>query len=149
MQDRFRKHNMLMRERYLRLPEEDSRRVLMEKEAPVSLKSRKGLRHATKDYPQQANFARDTSRPFLPSWRNTTIKFERVQLEKKKNEYDEDELKARTEEKIAELEAEAIIYTDGSTSDRQEYGGAGAYIQNRRDETEERLCWPAGRYCAS
>ena len=78
MQDRFRKNNMLMRERYLRLPEEDSRRVLMEKEAPVSLKSRKGLRHATKDYPQQANFARDTSRPFLPSWRSTTIKFKRV-----------------------------------------------------------------------
>ena len=149
MQDRFRKNNMLMRERYLRLPEEDSRRVLMEKEAPVNLKSRKGLRHATKDYHQQANFARDTSRPFLPSWRSTTIKFDRVQLEKKKNEYSEAELKARTEEKIAELDAEAIIYTDGSTSGRQEYGGAGAYIQNRRDETEERLCWPAGRYCAS
>ena len=123
--------------------------MLSEKKAPVKLKYRKGLRHATQGYQRLANFARGMSRSFLPSWRTTTIKFDRVRLEKKKNEYSEAELRARTEEKIAELDAEAIIYTDGSTSGYQEYGGAGAYFQNRRDEMEERLYWPAGRYCAS
>ena len=149
LEDRFRKNNMLMRERYLRLPEEDSRRVLMEKEARVSLKTRRGLRYATRDYEHQANFARSTSRPFLPSWRSTSIRFERVQLEKKKCEYEEWELKELGDEKIGQLEAEAIVYTDGSTNDEQEYGGAGAYIQNRRDDREERLSWPAGIYCSS
>ena len=65
--------------------------------------------------------------------------FERVHLEKKKCEYEEWELKELADEKIGQLEAEAIIYTDGSTNKVQEYGGAGAYIQNRRDDREERL----------
>ena len=149
LQDRFAKNNRLMRERYMRMPDDDSRKVLMEKQARVRLKTRKGLRHATDEYPGEANFARAVSRPCLPPWRRTKITFDKVPLDKKKSEYSTEELRTRTEEKIKELEAEAVIYTDGSTSGRQENGGAGMYAQNRRDGTEERLCWPAGRYCAS
>ena len=146
--DRFGKNNQLMRERYLRMPENDARRELMEKKATVKLKTRQGLRHATKDYPVKANFERATTRSFLPPWRGTKLKFDKVSLEKKKEEYSEDELRRRTEEKIEELEVEAILYTDGSTSGTQERGGAGLYVQ-RRDGTEEKMFWPAGRYCAS
>ena len=58
-------------------------------------------------------------------------------------------MKERTEEKIRMLEAEAILYTDASTSGKQENGGAGLYAQNRRDGTEEKLHWEAGKYCTS
>ena len=61
----------------------------MEKEARVSLETRTGLRYATQDYEKQANFARSISRPFLPLWRCTSIRFERVQLERKKCKYEE------------------------------------------------------------
>ena len=148
LQDRFRKNNEMARERHLRMAENDARRQQMEKKATVKLKTRQGLRHATRDYPAEANFERATTRSCLPPWRGTKLKFDRVPLEKKKEEYSEEELRRRTEEKIEGLEVEAILYTDGSTSGTQENGGAGLYVQ-RRDGTEEKMSWAAGRYCSS
>ena len=53
------------------------------------------------------------------------------------------------EEKIRMLEVEAILYTDGSTSGKQEKGGAGLYAHNRRDGMDEKLYRAAGKYCLS
>lgn len=148
IRDRFAKNNKLMRERHLRMPQDDPRRQLMEKKATVKLKTRQGLRHATESYPAEANFDRATTRSMYPPWRTTRLVFDKVPLEKKKEEYTEEELKRRTEEKIEGLWAEVVMYTDGSTSGTQERGGAGLYVQ-RQDGAEERLCWAAGKYCSS
>ena len=145
--DRFDKNNKLMRERYLRLPQDDPRRELMEKKATVKLKTRQGLRHATNKYAEEASFDRDVTRPMYPPWRQTTLIFDKVKLEKKE-EYSKEELKRMTEEKIEGLWSEIVMYTDGSTNDNQENGGAGLYVTRIHGE-DVKLCWPAGRYCSS
>jgi len=149
LRDRFEKNNKLMRERYLRMPQNDPRRQLMEKETKVRLKTRQGLRHATEHYPAEANFDRAVTRSMYPPWRNTPLEFDKVALEKKKEEYTEEELRRKTEEKIEGLWAETVMYTDGSTSGEQENGGAGLYVPKQNGDEEVRLCWAAGRYCSS
>jgi len=44
---RMEKNDLIMRDKYRRLPEDDERRRLLEKVAPVSLKTRYGWRHST------------------------------------------------------------------------------------------------------
>ena len=100
IRDRFAKNNKLMRERHLRMPQDDPRIQLMEKKATVKLKTRQGLRHATESYPEEANFDRATTKSMYPPWRVTRPVFDKVPLEKK-------------------------------------------------DGVEERMCWPAGKYCSS
>ena len=148
IRDRFEKNNKLMRERHLRMPQDDPRRQLMEKKATVKLKTRQGLRHATESYPEEANFDRATTKSMYPPWRITRLVFDKVPLEKKKEEYTDEELRRMTEEKIEGLWAETVMYTDGSTSGKQENGGAGLYVQ-RQDGVEESMCWAAGKYCSS
>ena len=47
-----------------------------------------------------------------------------VELEMKKERYSQTELARMTEEKIAEINADVELYTDGSSSGRQQNGGA-------------------------
>ena len=58
-------------------------------------------------------------------------------------------MNSRAIEKITELRKDVEIYTDGSTSGRQEKGGAGVFIRNSDGETisEERIA--AGAICLS
>ena len=70
-----------------------------------------------------------------PPWKQANINLEAVELEKKKSEYTEDELNRRAIEKITELRKDVEIYTDGSTSGRQEKGRAGVFIKDSDGRT--------------
>ena len=54
-----------------------------------------------------------------------------VELEKNKNEYTLQKLAELTETKIAEIDADVELYTDGSTSGEQQNGGAGVFAQDK------------------
>ena len=56
----------------------------------------------------------------VPPWYEIGIIFERIQLEKKKESYSNEELRTRAMEKIASLACQVTIYTDGSTDGKQE-----------------------------
>ena len=75
----------------------------MEKKATLKLKTRLGLRHVTESYPEEANFDRATTKSMYPPWRVTRLVFDKVPLEKKKEEYMDEELRRMTEEKIEGL----------------------------------------------
>ena len=96
------------------------------------------------------DLARDTTSPHLPPWRKAqNLKIERVELEKPKKEYTEEELLLLSTVKINSLEREITIYTDGSTDGNQEKGGAGVYIHDATSSTILEESYPAGRYCSS
>ena len=88
----------------------------MEKETNQRLKTRNGWRHQMKEKMTPYNFNKNTPRISIVPWCSPIIEVTQVELEKKKNEYTEEELRRRTEEKVAELDADIEIYTDGSTS---------------------------------
>jgi len=48
-------------------------------------------------------------KPPLPTWRETTIKFDAVKLEKKKGQYKVDELKRLTDEKMSLIDTQVTI----------------------------------------
>ena len=58
-----------------------------------------------------------------------------VELEKNKEDYTLEELARETEEKIAEIDADIELYTDGSTSGNQQKGGAGVFAQDWNGNT--------------
>ena len=95
------------------------------------------------------NYKRAPRGKTTPPWKATNIKLEKVILEKKKSEYTEAELHQRAMEKIEEMGGEIEIYTDGSTSGRQERGGSGVYIRNRDGEVLLESSSPAGEICSS
>ena len=47
------------------------------------------------------------------------------------------------------FEAEFTIFTDGSTSGKQERGGAGVYVESKEGGTILEACFAAGQYCSS
>ena len=59
------------------------------------------------------------------------------------------ELKRKSAEKIASLDTEIIVYTDGSTDGNQENGGAGVYIEDTRTGEQHEFSYPAGKLCSS
>ena len=64
--------------------------------------------------------------PTLEPWLEfSNLKFESVQLEKRKDEYEKEELNRLANEKISSLGIDIRIYTDGSTKGQQRNGGAG------------------------
>jgi ribonuclease HI len=70
-------------------------------------------------------------------------------LDKKKDDYNPEELRRIAIEKIDSIEADIAIYTDGSTDGNQESGGAGIYIETATGEELLRQSAPAGMYCSS
>ena len=147
LKDRFRKNNLLLREKYKRLPIKDPRRKMLDKESKIRLKTRQGWRHQVKE--NELPYDVEELKPPLAPWRLTKLRFDEVKLEKSKDQYTKEELKKVTDDKVAEIEAEAVIFTDGSTSGRQERGGAGVYIIDRRTGKEIKDCAPAGAICSS
>ena len=77
------------------------------------------------------------------------LQFDTVTLTKPKEQHSKEELKLKTDNKLAQMEADTIIWTDGSTNGRQEKGGAGVFIQNTRNGSTERMSFPAGEICSS
>ena len=84
MKLRFKKNSILLRERYRRLKSKDPRRRLLEKKATVRLKSRLGWRHMVQRE-QPMDFKVEELKPPLPSWRETNLRFAKVQLEQRKD----------------------------------------------------------------
>ena len=149
IKQRMEKNDLLLMEKYKRLPEKDPRRKLLEKKGNIRLKSRIGWRELTNRRKTKDTYKVEQLKPPLEPWKRTQLKFEAVPLEKPKEQYTKTELKTRTEEMITNMEADLMIWTDGSTSGSQERGGAGVLIQDKRTGTTERLCFAAGAICSS
>ena len=92
---------------------------------------------------------KSTPKTSISPWASLNVLITEVHLEKKKNEYSEEELKRLTTEKIEEIDADVEIYTDGSTSGEQENGGAGIFIQDRRRNIIHESGTAAGALCSS
>jgi len=121
----------------------------MEKDGPIRLKTRQGWREKIRKNGSTKKYKVEERKPPLEPWRKTELLFDMVPLTKPKDEYSKPELKTMTEEKLAKMEAEVMIWTDGSTSGNQEKGGAGVFIEDRRSETTDKQSFAAGEICSS
>ena len=129
---RLEKNSQVLWERYERLEEDDPRKIMIKKETPPPrLKSRRGFRYETGKRMNDMEIHREIQAKPVPPWYEIGIIFERVELEKKKESYSNEELRTRAMEKIASLAFQVTIYTDGSTDGKQENGGV-ATIPFRR-----------------
>ena len=149
LQVRYIKNDMVTYERYARLPVDDPRRQLIEKNAPTRLKTRLGWRQQTKQRMNEFQFKRAVTPGPSPPWRKNNIKLEAVKLEKKKSEYSSEELNVAAMETIRTVGGDHLIYTDGSTSGSQQDGGAGVFVTNKEGEVLVEASFPAGRRCSS
>ena len=147
---RLAKNDEITWDRYERLPEDDARNQLIKKEHPTNLKTRFGFRDLTSKRLHHKDIVRETTTPPLEPWQTLpNLQFESVPLERKKEEYTKEELKAMTVAKIESLDKPIHIYTDGSTSGDQKNGGAGIYVETREGEKLHEESWPAGSLCSS
>ena len=150
LEHRFEKNDEILWDKFLRLPESDDRFKLVSK--PVErprLRTREGFRHQTIGRIDK-NITRAPATPPLPPWlTHDNLSVHVVPLEKKKSEYEAEELLRLSLETIESFQADFNIYTDGSTDGQQENGGAGVHIETGDGEVIERISVPAGRYCAS
>ena len=113
---RLEKNSQLLWERYSRLEEEDPRKIMITKDVPPPrLKSRQGFRHKTAELMKDLHMIRETEAKPVPPWFETHIIFEKVPLEKKKDDYSNEELRARALKNIESFACEITIYTGGST----------------------------------
>ena len=149
LKERLEKKDKLVREKYMRLPKEDDRRMMMEEEKGVRLKTRQGWRESTKPNAADKRYTLEELKPPLEPWMTINLQFDTVTLTKPKEQHSKEELKLKTDNKLAQMEADTIIWTDGSTNGRQEKGGAGVFIQNTRNGSTERMSFPAGEICSS
>ena len=92
---------------------------------------------------------RNTPSVTLHPWSAINASITAVQLEKRKKDYSEEALKEQTANKIDEIDADVHLFTDGSTSGKQENGGAGIAIMDRYGNSLQEESHPAGKYCAS
>ena len=130
------------------MPLSDSRKAMVEDHVPPRLKTRHGWRTSTKC--EREDITRDTTTPPTPPWRSlSNLRVEYVSLEKRKEDYNPEEMKWLTLEKIESYEVDYVIYTDGSTNDRQENGGAGLYVEDANQQPVAKLSFPAGLMCSS
>ena len=133
---RMQKNDAILCDKYRRLPDEDNRKQLLTKDAPTRLTTRKGWRDWTSsnESPVPSDFTSDLEHqkiqtyPIKPWAEFANVKVEKVELERKKEEYTNEQLKTHSLAKIAEYDVDFQIYTDGSTSGEQRNGGAGTYI---------------------
>jgi ribonuclease HI len=150
LRDRMRKNGEIMWERYARLRANDPRRQLKEKEVKQRLQSRYGWRCTTKPQMESTEaLPRDIPSVKIHPWSNINATITSVQLETNKADYKKEELKQETIRKIKEVNADILIFTDGSTSEKQENGGAGVFILDREGNTLHEESYPAGKLCSS
>ena len=145
---RLEKNDEVMWERYKRFEEEDPRRKLAEKRVKKRLDTRLGWRYKTEPK-MDKNLNRRTGKTRLRPMMEYKAEVTGVRLDRKKEEFTIEELALRAEEKIAEINADVELYTDGSTSGKQKRGGAGLFIQNSRGEKLYEEAKPAGEFCSS
>ena len=84
LRERLEKKDMLVREKYKRLPQDDDRRLLMEEEKGVRLKTRQGWRERTKPNAKDKEYKLEELKPPLEPWMSTNLRFETVTLTKSK-----------------------------------------------------------------
>lgn len=146
---RFKKIDEITYDKYARLPTEDSRSQLINKSIPPRLKTRAGWRHETVERVNK-DIKRDITTPPTAPWRNMAqLNVQYVSLDGRKRDIAPEQLKQATHNTIETIEANLVIYTDGSTSGAQENGGAGISIQTTSGEIVEELSYPAGEWCSS
>ena len=145
---RLEKNSLILREKYMRLQPDDSRRVLSERTVKQRIKTRVGWREMSQEQARK-ECNRSTEKARVDPMTPLNIEMTEVKLEKKKDEYNEQQLRERTELKIAEIDADIEIYTDGSTSGNQQKGGAGIFVQNREGACLLEMSKPAGSLCSS
>ena len=146
---RFKKIDEITYDKYARLPTEDSRSQLINKSIPPRLKTRAGWRHETVERVNK-DIKRDITTPPTAPWRNMAqLNVQYVSLDGRKRDIAPEQLKQATHNTIETIEANLVIYTDGSTSGTQENGGAGISIQTTSGEIVEELSYPAGEWCSS
>ena len=147
---RLDKKDLILRERYRRLPKTDPRNELLEKQGQIRLKTRTGWREMNRRRTlMEKEYKSEEIKPPLEPWKATTLRFDAVPLSKPKDQYTNEELKALTEQKLDTIKAEIFIWTDGSTNSSQERGGAGVYIQDKVTGESSRHSYPAGELCSS
>ena len=150
LKTRFEKNDDITWDRFSRLPLSDSRKVLLTTQAPARLKTRLGWRNVTAQRMEGLQISREENTPPLAPWREfRNLRMEVVTLEKRKEEYSEDELRRLSVQKINSIATEVRIYTDGSTDENQENGGAGVFIESSEGESLYEASFPAGKYCSS
>ena len=150
IQDRLEKIDDIMWDRYARLPEDDSRKKMIQRNQPARLTTRLGWRNKASDRMKEYSIDREITAGPSPPWETfPNIRFEKVPLEKKKSEYSEGELRELTLVKLEEIATPYRIYTDGSTNDKQEKGGAGVFIEDQNGNTLLEASYPAGKMCSS
>ena len=146
--DRIQKNCIILWEKYTRLNDSDQRKELIMRPDIIRLQTRKGWRHATKPLINQ-HINRDTPTTATNPMMKIRAKTTEVELKKNKCEYTEDELARMTELKMAEINADIEIFTDGSTSGAQENGGAGIFIQDKNGNVLLEKFKAAGSLCSS
>jgi ribonuclease HI/exonuclease III len=159
IKDRLDKNDEITWDRYLRLPTTDPRYCLTQKQFQTRkkpLKTRLGFRAKTSARFKFADVTRDTTTPPFEPWtRPSNLRFERVTLDRRKDEYSKEELNRLTTEKIDSMTSDIHIYTDGSTNGQQQNGGAGVYIEvrplspNGEWTVLHEGSYPAGKMCSS
>ena len=148
LEERTTKNCQILWEKFIRLREEDPRRMMAEKEVNQRLKSRYGWRHRTTPL-MNKTLNRKTPTVVTNPMVAMKARMERVELNKTKEHYTLEELARETEMKIAEVDADIEIYTDGSTSGNQQKGGAGVFAQDRNGNTLYEDYRAAGSICSS
>ena len=149
LEDRFQKNDQLLWERYDRMPDDDPRKRMLGVEVPPRLKTRHGWKSTTQPGMTDPVYQHHSDIPSIPPWRGVELVFDSVVLEKKKEEYSKEDLRRMAEEKIDSMDAEVLIYTDGSTSGKQENGGAGLYVEDSRTGETWSRSYPAGKISSS
>ena len=147
---RLAKNDQILWDKYERLPTNDSRKELTTKQIPSRLTSRIGFRFRTAESFPFKDLTRETTSPRIEPWISLpNLSFQQVQLDKKKEEYEKEELRGMSLDKIISLEKEVNIYTDGSTSGNQTHGGAGVFIEDKQGTILHEESRPAGKFCSS
>jgi len=152
LQLRLEKSDVILWDRYRRLPDEDQRKKMILKDIPArsNLKTRHGWRIKTKMRALEFDVPVATESPMIPPWLTfPNLSIQSTPLEKKKDDYQPEELRTIALAKIDSIEAHIAIYTDGSTDGNQERGGAGIFIETASGEELLRQSAPAGMYCSS
>jgi ribonuclease HI len=150
LRDRYEKNDDITWDRYARLPGNDSRKRLLETRVLPRLKTRLGWRNTTAQRMDSLNIEREeTTPPMVPWAKLTNVITDAVALEKKKSEHSEDELRTLSLRKINSIATVNRIYTDGSTNEHQENGGAGIFVETEGGEVLYEASFPAGKWCSS
>ena len=142
------KNDEIMLDKYQRLPEEDPRRIMQEKEVKPRLKTRQGWRHLTQGREVCRSEIRAEQQP-CPWTQFQNIIVDKVKLEKRKADYSSEQLKAISMAKINSFVVNYKIFTDGSTDGEQKNGVAGTYVEDANGREIATYEEPAGALCSS